>query len=118
MVADGALLGSLLADDDMSAVGALPDYVVVFREHAFLINIVEQLTIALLMLLLNLGYSLELLGNLVEALLTGLLSHTGIHVCPLEVLTIGSSLEVLRSRLDGAAFHSNRGTGTVLLAKD
>ena len=75
MVADGALLGSLLADDDMATVGALPDDVAIFREDALAPDVVEQLAIALLVLLLNLGHTLELLGNLVEALFAVMLGR-------------------------------------------
>ena len=41
MVTDGTLLRCLLADDDVAAVGALPDDIAVFRENAFLLNIVQ-----------------------------------------------------------------------------
>ena len=43
MVADGADVGSLLANDDMTAVGALPDDVAVAREdQAFLYKITSS----------------------------------------------------------------------------
>ena len=56
------------------------------------------------MSLLNLGNTLELLGNLVKAFLAGLTGHTGIHVRPLEVLATGSSLQVSGCILDGTTF--------------
>ena len=50
MRADGAHLGSILADDDMAAVGALPDHVAVAGEHKAALNIRQQLAVAVIFL--------------------------------------------------------------------
>ena len=42
MVAHGAHLGSLLALYDVTAVAALPDALVVAREHHHVLNVLEQ----------------------------------------------------------------------------
>ena len=102
MVADRANLGSLLANDNMAAVGALPDDIAVLREDTLVLDVVQQLAIALLMSLLDGSNALELLGNLDESLLTGLTSHAGIHICPFEVLTTSGSLEIGSGILDSA----------------
>lgn len=39
MVANGADFGSLFADDDVAAVGTLPDGFAVFREHFLVLNV-------------------------------------------------------------------------------
>ena len=64
MVAYGTYIGSLLADDDVAAVGTLPDDVTVFREYTLLPDIVQQFTVTFLMGLLNGCHTLELLGYL------------------------------------------------------
>ena len=92
MVTYGAYFGCLLTDHDMAAVGTLPDHVAILREHPFLLDVIEQLTIAGLVLCLDFGDTFKLIGNLVKALLTGLLSHAGIHIRPFEVLTCSGSL--------------------------
>jgi len=53
-------------------------------------------------LLLDLGNLGEQERDVVKALLLGLLGHGGIHVGPLVVLTLGGSLQVLRSGADAA----------------
>lgn len=94
MVANGAHLRSKLADDDMTAVAALPDALIVAREDNTTLKVADELLIALLVVLLDSAYHAELSGDLLEALFLSLLGHTGVHVCPLVVLTGGSSLEV------------------------
>ena len=92
MVTYGAYFRSLLTNHDMTAIGTLPDHVAILREHPLLLDVVEQFTIAGLVLSLNLSHALKLPGNIVEALLTGLLGHAGIHIRPLEILTGSGSL--------------------------
>ena len=48
MVANGALLRSKLADDDMTAVAALPDALIVAREDNTTLKVADELLIALL----------------------------------------------------------------------
>jgi len=94
MVANGAHLRSKLADDDMTAVAALPDALIVAREDNTTLKVADELLVALLVVLLDSAYHAELSGDLLEALFLSILSHAGVHVCPLVVLTGGSSLKV------------------------
>ena len=95
VVANRANLGCLRTNDDVSAVAALPDAVAVAREDEAFLDVLQQLAIALFVFTFNLGDTAEFLGNLSESFLVGLASHTVVHIGPLEVLTIGSSLQVL-----------------------
>ena len=89
MVADRADVGSLAADDDVAAVGALPDHAAVLGEDLAVLDVPEQLAVALLVMLLDFGDHFELAGDLVEALGTRLARHPGVHVRPFEVLAGG-----------------------------
>ena len=62
MRADGAHLGSILADDDMAAVGALPDHVAVAGEHKAALNIRQQLAVAVFVLTLELSHFFNGIG--------------------------------------------------------
>ena len=104
VVTDGTYLGRLLANHNVSAVAALPDYVAILGEYALLLDVIQELAIALLVLLLDFGHALKLLGYLVEAFLASLLGHAGIHVGPLEVLAISGCLKILGGALDSSAF--------------
>ena len=97
VVTDRAALWGRLADDDMATVAALPDAVSVAREDDLVVDILEKLTVALLVLTLNLGDATHLSCDVVEALLVGLACHTLVHVGPLEVLALGSVEEVVGS---------------------
>ena len=91
VVANGALVGSRLADNDMSAVGTLPDTVAFTRENNLILDVLQEFAIALLVVFLDSTDLLELLGNLVKALSTCLGSHAGVHVGPLGIFA-GSSI--------------------------
>ncbi len=65
-------------------------------------TLAEQLAIALLVLLLDLAHLLEQVGNVVKALLPGLLGHVGIHVSPLVVLPLGGGPQVFLGGADAA----------------
>ena len=103
MVAGGAHLRSGRAYDDMAAVGALPDGVAVLREHLLVKDVLEKSAVALLVVLLDGAHQFELLRDLVESLLAGLLRHPGVHVGPLEVLSVGRVVEVGDGAGHGAA---------------
>ena len=79
----------------MTAVSALPDHITILREHLLVIDVLQELAVTLFMLLFDSGHTLEFLGDLVEALLASLLSHAGIHVGPLKVLTTGGIFKIL-----------------------
>ena len=103
MVAHGAALGSLLADVDVSTVAALPDALLVAREYHLVLDVLEQLAVALFVRLLDQCHAFHLLGDVVEAFLACHASHLLVHVGPLVVLALGSSLQVLGSAADGTA---------------
>ena len=60
MQADGAYAGSLLANDDVSTVAALPDGVSIAAEHDTVFDVLQQLTVALLMVLLDGSHTAKL----------------------------------------------------------
>ena len=47
MVANGANLGSVLADNDVATVSALPDSIAILREYFLLVYIAKQLAVTL-----------------------------------------------------------------------
>ena len=102
MLADRTYLGSLRTNDNVSAVAANPDGIAVATEDESILDVFQQLAIALLVCLLDGSDSTELVGDLCEAFLLSFLSHVGVHVSPLVVLTLGSSLKVLACALDVA----------------
>ena len=71
MGAHGTHFRGLLADDDVAAVGALPNHVAVPGEDQALLQVLHQLEVALLVLLLNFGHALEQIGDVVKALSAG-----------------------------------------------
>lgn len=79
----------------MAAVAALPDRVALAGEHELALDVLEQLLVAGLMLLLDVGYHVEQRRYLGETLLAGLLGELGIHLGPLVVLACGRVPEVL-----------------------
>ena len=60
MVAGGTDLGSLLADDDMAAVAALPDHITLTREDHRILDVLQQLAIAFLVMFLDGAYEFKL----------------------------------------------------------
>ena len=94
MVADRADLRSLLSDHDMTAVGALPDGVLVTGENHRILNLTQQLAVTLLMGLLNGADFGEEVGDLIKAFLLGGLGEAVIHVCPFEILTISGISQI------------------------
>ena len=89
MLADRAYFGSLRTDDNVSAVAANPDSVSVTAEDESVLDVLQQLAIALLVSLLDGSDSAELVCQLCEAFLLGILSHAVVHVGPLIVLAFG-----------------------------
>ena len=102
MLADRAKLRSLLADDDMAAIAALPDHVLIAREYDTLLDVAKKLAITLLVSLLDSADLLEKESNLVESLFLGYLCKLGIHVCPFIVLTGSSVSKINLGIRDGA----------------
>ena len=79
----------------MSAVSALPDDYAALLEDLLRLDVVKQLAIAFLMCLLNCRYPSELLRQLVEPFLIGILCHAVIHVRPLVILALSCRSQVL-----------------------
>ena len=94
MHAHRANLGSLAADDDVTAVAANPGAIAVAREDEAALDVADELAIALLMMLLDGTDHAELRGDLLEALLVGDLSELVVHVGPLVVLAIGGIVQI------------------------
>jgi len=94
MGAGGAELGRFLALVDVTAVAAVPLDSFVALEDGAVLDPLQEPAVALLVLLLDLGYLLEQLGDLIEALLLGLFGHPAVHVCPLVVLALGCFQQV------------------------
>ena len=95
MEADGTDVGGFGADDDVAAVAALPDADTSLAEHLGGLDVAQQGTVALLVVLLDGRYATELLGQFMEALLVGLTGKAVVHVSPLVILALGSVQQVL-----------------------
>ena len=68
VVANGTLFRSSLADNDMAAVGALPDAITFAREDNLILDVLEEFTVTLLVVFLDLCYHRKLGSNLGESL--------------------------------------------------
>ena len=105
MGADGAYDRGAGADVDVAAVAADPDLLAHAGEHLGVLDVLEQGAIALLVLLLDGGDALHLLGDGLKALLVRGLGELGVHLGPLVVLAGGGELQVLGGGADLAARH-------------
>ena len=79
MVAGRADLRRLLTDHDMTAVAALPHLDLALGKDLRRLHIVQQGTVALLMVLFNGGYQAETLGQLMKAFLIGSFGKAIVH---------------------------------------
>ena len=100
MVAGGADHGRLLAYHDMTAVAALPYLDLALGKDLGHLHVVQQRTVALLVVLLNGGHQTEAGSQLREALLLGGLGETVVHIRPLVVLALSGRQQVLRRVAD------------------
>ena len=94
MVAGGADLRGLLAYDDVTAVAALPHLDLALGEDLRHLHIVQQGTVALLVVLFNGGDQAETLGQLMETFLIGSFGKAVVHIRPLVVLALSSGEKV------------------------
>lgn len=94
MVAGGANLRGLLAHDDVTAVAALPHLDLALGEDLRHLHIVQQGTVALLVMLFNGGDQAETLGQLMETFLIGSFGKAIVHIRPLVVLTLSGGEKV------------------------
>ena len=102
MVADGAHVRRGGADDDVAAVGALPDAVAVAGEDEAAFDVGEEFAVALFVFLFDGAHHAELGGDFGEAFGIGLGGHAVVHVGPFEVLAVGRVLQVLGRGGDAA----------------
>ena len=91
MSANGAKLGCLCADYDVAAVSALPDLNFALSENFLSLNILEESSVALFVVLFDSADHSELSCECREALFFSCLSEAFVHVCPLEVLAVSCS---------------------------
>ena len=69
MLAGGAQLGCLGANNDMAAVTALPDLDLALLKDLSSFNVIQQSAVTLLVVLLDSGDQTELAGQFIEAIL-------------------------------------------------
>ena len=98
MLADRADLRSLLANDDMAAVGAFPDAIFIARENYRILDILKQFPVSFLMGFLYGSYAGKQERYVIETFFFGSLGETSIHVGPLVIFTSGSILEIYLRR--------------------
>ena len=103
MIADRAGLRRGLADDDMAAVGTLPDLVALPGEDQAVFDIFQQLAIAGLVGFFDLGDAFKQGCDLVKALGTGVGGEGGVHIRPFVVFALGGVEQVFLCRGDLAA---------------
>ncbi len=94
MCADGADLRGFSADNDMTAVAALPHLDLALGKDFGSFKIVKQGAVTLFMVLFDCGNHAELCSQCGEALLFGCFGKALIHIRPLVVLTLGGCGEV------------------------
>ena len=88
MVAGRADFRCLLTDYDMTAVAALPYLDLTLGKDLCHLHIVQQGTVALLMVLFDGSDQTEACGKLVEALFVGGFGEAVVHIRPFVVLTL------------------------------
>ena len=77
MVANRAYFGRFFANDDVTAVGALPNHVVVAGENKATLNVGQQFFVALLVVFFNLTDHCKQRGDMVETLFLGGFGESG-----------------------------------------
>ena len=97
MVAGWANLRSFLTDHNVTAVAALPYLDLTPGKDLRHLHIVQQGTVALLMVLFNGGYQAETLGQLMETFLIGGFGKAVVHIRPLVVLALSGGEKIFGS---------------------
>lgn len=95
MSANGAHLGCLLANYDVTAVSALPNLNFALLEYFLSLNVLKESSVSLFVMLLDSADHSELSCECREALCFSSLGEIFVHVCPLVVLAVSSCCEVL-----------------------
>ena len=104
MVAGRADLGCLLTDYDMTAVAALPYLDLALSKDLCRLHIVQQGTVALLMVLFDGSDQTEACGKLVEALFVGGFGEAVVHIRPFVVLTLSGGEKIFRGIANAVQF--------------
>ena len=94
VVAGGTHLRRAGANDDVAAVPTLPHLHLTLGKHLRHLHIVQQGTVALLMVLLDGGHQTEAVGQLGKAFGLGGLGEVLVHVRPFVVLALGGGLQI------------------------
>ena len=94
MIADRADFRGFLADDDVTAVGALPDHVAFAGEDEAFLDVGKELAIAFFVFFFDLADHFEQGSDPREAFFTGGLGETVIHVGPFIVFAVSGSFQV------------------------
>ena len=96
MIAYGALDRCLLADNDVSAVRALPNCVAIAGEYEVALYVRKKLAVSLLVMLLDLADLLKEECDAGEALFLRYASKLCVHIGPLVVLALSGVEKVYR----------------------
>ena len=94
MSANGAQLGSSLTHHQVTAVAALPDCFACLLKYLLHLNVGKELSVSLLVGLLDSGYHSELSSKSLEALFLCLSCEGVVHIGPLVVLALCSVKKV------------------------
>ena len=104
VIADGADFGSLGADHNMAAVAAFPDFDLALFDHLLHLNVLQQGTVAFLVMLFDCGNTAELRGEFRESFLFRCFGEGFVHIGPLLVFTVGRGGQVVRGGTDALEF--------------
>ena len=96
MLADGAELRRIFANDDVAAVTAFPDRDVFGDEDHAAFDVFKELLVTLLMVLFDFADHAEFVGDFGKAFLLGDFGESGIHVGPFVVFAFGGHAKAFR----------------------
>ena len=94
MIADRADFRGFLADDDVTAVGALPDHVAFAGEDEAFLDVGKELAIAFFVFFFDLADHFEQGSDPREAFFLSGLGETVIHIGPFIVFAVSGSFQV------------------------
>ena len=97
MITSRTNIGSLCADDDMTAVAALLYLDLALFKYLSSFNIVEQCTVSFLMMFFDCRNKFEFCRELGESFFLGSFGKALVHIGPLVVLTVRGRRSALRS---------------------
>ena len=103
MRTDRAYVGCLLADDDMTAVGALPYSVAFLGEYKLVLYVGQKLSVSFFVFLFDSCYAFEQNCDVFKAFFSCRFSKPCVHIRPLIVFTKSSVQQVFSRRRDRTA---------------